>query len=181
MFQKFAALVLAAFGLFAFSPVQAATDQTGNVPLPILESSYQPNFVGSLVMGTLSPTDGDSGSLIGAELSLDCPIFQPSTGLIRQQVSYATYSQNSVTVSLIELNPHWVTEVSTGFFVGGGPGLGLATASVTGGSSKSYFEIGLGASAFYKMDSLQFGGEWRQMSAGDLNNSRMLLKAGLAF
>ena len=181
MFKKFAALLLTAVTFFAVSPLQAATGTDGNVILAVMESDYKPNFVGSLVLGTLSPTDGESGSLVGAELSLDCPLFQPASGQVRQQVSFTTYSEDSLTATFIEINPHWMTEVSKGFFVGGGPGLGMAMTSFTGGSSKSYFEIGIGASAQYKMDAFQFGAEWRQMSAGDFNNSRMLLKAGMAF
>ncbi|OGH00511.1 MAG: hypothetical protein A2600_05820 [Candidatus Lambdaproteobacteria bacterium RIFOXYD1_FULL_56_27] len=173
---------------FTTSPLWAETTQSGNVILPVTDSSYKGHPVLSLVGGTLSPSaaGSESGSLVGVELSLDCPLFQASAGNVRQQISYTTYSKSNLSVSLIEINPHWMTELSPGFTAGFGPGLGLAQTSVTGGSSASYFEYGLGASASYKTGALVFGFELRNMTTGkknnaDMSNSRTLLKAGYAF
>ena len=172
---------LAASFLLSLSPIYAATEVDGNVIFPVAESSYQANLAASLVGGSFTPTEGDAYSLVGVELSLDCPLFQASGGNVRQQVSYTVFSKDSVSGTLIEINPHWMNEVADGLTVGFGPGLGMATTKVTGGESTSKFEIGAGASASYKMNSLLLGFEWRQMSADTLDNSRSLVKLGMSF
>ena len=176
MLNKFLFVLLTATTLLATSPLQAATGATGNVAFPILESSYQPNLTASLVVGNVTGTSSSSLAVSGLELALDCPLYQPSSGNIRQQISYTTHSLDGFSVTMIELNPHWMNEVSKGLFLGFGPGLGLATTS-----SNSYFEIGVGVSAAYELGAFQLGAEMRQMSAGDFNNSRSLIKAGYNF
>jgi len=161
--------------IFIAAPAFAETTETGNVILPVLESSYTPNPSVSLIGGSFT-NEGSSASVVGVELAIDCPLFQAASGNIRQQISYSTVGFTGSTVSLIELNPHWMTEVADNLTAGFGPGLGIAQTSVTGGSSSSDFSVGIGASATYKMDSLRLGTEWRSM-----NGSRFVLKAGLSF
>jgi len=161
--------------MFVAAPAFAETTASGNVLLPITESSYQPNLAASALVGSFSD-NGTSASVVGVEISLDCPLFQTSSGNIRQQLSFSNVSFTGSTVTLIELNPHWMNEVADNITVGFGPGLGIAQTSVTGGASSSNFELGIGASASYKMDQFLFGTEWRS-----LNGSRIAVKAGMSF
>ncbi|MDX2469551.1 MAG: hypothetical protein QNL04_03125 [SAR324 cluster bacterium] len=174
-------IALSASFLIALSPVYAETEVEGNVAFPVIESSYSPNFAPSLVGGSITPTEGDSYSLVGVEISLDCPLFQPSGGNVRQQFSYAVFSKDDVSGTLIEINPHWMNNLSENVTIGFGPGLGLATVEATDGESTSYFEVGAGVSLSVKAGSILFGADWRQMSAGDFDNSRGIVKAGYSF
>jgi len=161
--------------LLLVSPAFGETMESGNVILPVLESSYTPNPVVSLMGGSYA-NDGSSASAVGVELSLDCPLYQPARGNVRQQISYMNVALTGADVTLIELNPHWMSTMGQFLSVGFGPGLGIAQTSVTGGASSSKFSVGFGVSASYKMDSLQLGAEYRTM-----NGSRTALKAGVAF
>ncbi len=169
------ALVAAAALCLSLTPAFAETAETGNLMLPVTVESYQAHPVASLLLGSLSK-DGESASLVGAEVSLDCPMFQAASGNVRQQLSVSSASYEHASTLLIEINPHWMNEVSENLTVGFGPGLGLAQTTVDGGDSESKFNIGLGASASYRMDQLQFGAEYRVIDA-----SRLALKVGMAF
>ncbi len=161
--------------LLLAAPTYAETEQEGNVFFPVAEPSYQGNPVLSLLGGSYFDK-GLSASVLGLELSLDCPMLQVSAGNIRQQISVSSASFKDATTTLIELNPHWMTEVAQGLTVGFGPGLGWAQTSVTGGEKSSKFALGLGVSAAYQMDALQLGAEFRSM-----NGSRAVVKLGFAF
>lgn len=177
-------ILMALAGLLVASSAFAETSTDGL--FPIAESDYRPNPVVSLLGGSMTPKEGDAGSVVGVELSLDCPLFQPPTGQVRQQISYTVYDKNQVQVTNIELNPHWMSEISENFTAGFGPGLGLVQTSVSGGESESYFGLGFGASASYRASSLQLGAEYREQltqtkNEADLNNSRFLVKVGYIF
>lgn len=179
-------ILTALVGLLASTAAFAETGATGNQMFPVAASDYKANPVVSLVGGSMTPKEGEAGSVIGAELSLDCPLFQPAKGQVRQQISYMLYDKNEVRVSYIELNPHWMTELTDGLSVGFGPGLGLVQASVTGGNSEAYLALGVGASASYRAEDLQFGVEYREPVSQpktdvDLNNGRVLVKLGYVF
>jgi len=186
MFKKVFGLLLVA-GLSS-GAVMAETDQTGAVILPLTESSYQPHFTLSAIGGVLTPDDGDidSGSVTGVELSLDCPLFQPPMGVIRQQVSYTTYSKNDLTVSSFELNPHFLVEITKDLLVGGGPGFGFVTTDPEKGDSENYLAFQMGLNVQYKAGPLLLGSEFRKQwtqkkDDSDFNNNRLLVKVGYNF
>ncbi|MDT8448060.1 MAG: hypothetical protein RRB13_14300 [bacterium] len=179
-------IVMTLAGILAATGAFAETSASGNQLFPVVDSSYQANPVLSLVGGSMNPKEGDGGSVVGVELSLDCPLFQPSKGQVRQQVSYTTYDKNNVKITNIELNPHWMTELSDGFFAGFGPGLGLVQTSVTGGNSNSYLALAVGGSASYRSGPIQAGLEYREqftqeVDRTNVNNNRILFKVGYVF
>jgi len=143
----------------------------------------------SLMVGVQDPdVNGvDSGSVTGIELSLNCPLLQPPTNRIRQQVSYAKFDNDGLELSSFELNPHYVVETSPGLELGFGPGLGYVTAKA-GGVDDSTWGAQLGVSAHYTaMGPLFLGAEARYQVTGDFDggdgadNFRMALKVGYSF
>lgn len=136
----------------------------------------------SIMAGVMSPKEGDSGRIIGAEVSFNCPLIQPPTNKIRQQISIAQYDENGAKLSSIEINPHYVVEVSPGLSIGGGLGVGYVLVDATGVDNA--FAGQLGASVHYNVSKRLFlGGDMRyQMTDNsDINNSRMALKIGVNF
>jgi len=99
------ALVAAAALCLSLTPAFAETAETGNLMLPVTVESYQAHPVASLLLGSLSK-DGESASLVGAEVSLDCPMFQAASGNVRQQLSVSSASYEHASTLLIEINPH---------------------------------------------------------------------------
>ncbi|MDH5561800.1 MAG: hypothetical protein OEY59_13205 [Deltaproteobacteria bacterium] len=124
---------------------------------PILEDHFKPERTASLLIGS---TGGFSA--VGVELSMACGLFEIPGTEIRQQVSFTSVDSS---VTLIELNPHYMIKLQDQLKVGFGPGLGYAT---SGGESS--MTVQAGASLHYRMDSLFFGASAIQqfvMSGGD--------------
>lgn len=144
----------------------------------------------SILLGSMKPKDGNSGSVTGIELSFNCPLLQPPTNKIRQQLSFAQYDEGGTEVSSIEINPHYVVEVSPGLLVGGGPGLGYISVD-TAAKDTNMLALQFGGSVHYSVsDSVFVGGEARyQLTEDDdiggsvqgLDNWRIALKAGINF
>lgn len=143
----------------------------------------------SFIGGTSMPAeDGvESSTLMGLELSMNCPLLQPPTNRIRQQVSWTLSDEAGVTAHSLEINPHYVVEVADNLEIGFGPGFGMLLVDA-GTESKTLFGAQLGASAHYRMGAFFIGGEARyqltteaDFGAGDMdmNNNRMMLKIGM--
>ncbi len=149
----------------------------------------KPTF--SVMIGRLSPDiDGaSSDSLAGLELSGNCPLMQPPTNKIRQQVSLISFDNDNLEITSFELNPHYVIEASPHFGYGFGPGIGYLQAE-TPTDKESMFSLQVGASLHYTpMDFMYLGMEARyqfterESFAGQngVNNFRFALKAGVNF
>jgi len=136
----------------------------------------------SVMAGMMKPKEGDSGKVIGVEISFNCPLIQPPTNKIRQQVSFAQYDENDVNLSSIEINPHYIIEIYQGLSIGAGLGVGYVFVDAAG--IDNAFAGQLGASVHYNVSKLFFvGGDMRYQITdnSDINNSRMVLKIGLNF
>lgn len=146
------------------------------------------------MLGRISPGDEfRSSTILGAELSLNCSLLQPPTHRIRQQLSFTRASTGGVKIHNYEINPHYVVQISPGFEIGGGPGLGYVTIDTPTGDG-GVFGFQLGASAHYRGTGplfvgaemrYQFTGDDRFGGAGsprtDANNFRFAIKAGYSF
>lgn len=116
------------------------------------------------VIGGISGNETATNPGYGGEFSLNCPLLQPPTNKIRQQVSYVmTPGDFDSATHNIELNPHYVVEVSKGLWIGGGPGLGMSVGTAPNIDAQTAFVAGLGASAHYEMGMLFVGAESRYM------------------
>lgn len=188
------------WGLGAAMLVSQSVQAEGWQFLAGKEPGYKAEPIISLMAGQMSPDDSDldSGTIIGAELSLNCVLLQPPTNRLRQQISVTRYDETidgvDLTITNIELNPHYVVEVAPNVEVGGGPGLGfvMTSADFDGSKDPNYFAFQLGASVHYTGLPVFLGAEWRYqmttdeefVSGGtkdDINNSRFAVKVGYAF
>ncbi len=136
----------------------------------------------SIMLGMMKPKEGDSGKILGVEMSFNCPLLQPPTNKIRQQISFAQYDENGAKLSSIEINPHYVVEVYPGLSIGAGPGVGYVLVDASGVDNA--FAGQLGASVHYNVSKRFFvGGDMRYQLTdnSDINNSRMALKLGVSF
>ena len=175
--------------VMAFSLSVTAADDKGWRFLPGLDGDFEKAPTVSLMTGMMSPKDGDSGKILGVELSFNCPLLQPPTNKIRQQISYAQYDENGVKVSSIEINPHYVFEITPRLSIGGGPGFGYVSVDATGADA-NMFAMQLGGSVHFNVTEMFFlGADARyQMTENEdfggtkgMDNWRMAMKAGISF
>jgi len=130
---------------------------------------------------------GDDAIGVGLELSINCPLIQPPTNRVRQQISYFNYKNGSSTINTVELNPHYVVEVMPKLEIGGGPGVGYVNADVDG-KSANMAAFQLGGSIHYRVSKFFIGAEGRYQWTTDgedgtgtsngAKNARVLLKIG---
>lgn len=92
--------------------------------LPFQDADWKPNFTLAASVGPMNIKEIGTAIYQGSELSLDCPWFQPPTGLLRQQFNYGYYSNGNVKLKNFELNPHYYVTVAEGWMIGAGPGVG---------------------------------------------------------
>jgi len=181
--------VLAGASMLTTTAVQAE----GWTFLPGAEPGYRAQPALSLLYGRMTPsaTGFKDGNLAGLEVSLNCPLLQPPTNRIRQQLSYIHYSEGDKDIDSIEINPHYVVEVAPRFEIGGGPGLAYIHTN-TAANDPSLWGFNLGLSAHYTpADHLFLGAEYRYQITSDkdfgngikedLNNSRFDIKVGYLF
>lgn len=174
------------------SPVQTMADGGWRL-LPDKKGGFKAEPSLSVMVGSLNPSvsGASSDTVVGFELSLNCPLLQPPSNKIRQQISLSTYSHKGLEITTIELNPHYVIETSSGVSVGLGPGIGYLQAE-TATDKEGMFALQVGASIHYTaMDFMFLGAEaryqWTQdhtfptQSQRGADNFRFALKAGVNF
>ena len=123
----------------------------------------------SVLLGAMGPDSkiGDSGFAHGVELSFNCPLIQPPTNKIRQQVSVTSYSDGDSDIKTVQINPHYVIEVMPKLWVGGGPGIGYVRADVNNVTS-NMVAAQVGGSISYSIKKVFLGAEARyQFTQGD--------------
>jgi opacity protein-like surface antigen len=181
-------LTLALAGTALLSSAAQAADQW--TWLPVNKDDYQAQPSIALLMGQLDPSGKlDNETVGGLELSFNCPLLQPPSNRIRQQLSYTKYKKQGVEkIQNIELNPHYVVEISPGLEIGGGPGLGFVMVDKKGVGSGNVFAVQLGASLHYHNGPLFLGAEARYQvtqkdnfgaaTKSDVNNTRIMIKVG---
>jgi len=142
---------------------------------------YKAEPIASLMFGQMD-FDGSDSSIVGVELSLNCPLLQPPTNRIRQQASITSYDDSGFEIINLEINPHYVVEVAKNLEIGGGPGFGYLYSDDTA----DRFAFNLGASIHYTGLPVFLGAEVRTQfttedNGNDMNNNRMAVKIGYAF
>jgi hypothetical protein len=187
--KKHAAVGLLSALLVTSGMAQAAEGQWNF--LAGMDKDYVANPTLSIMAGSLDPdiSGASSDTVTGLELSLNCPLLQPPSNKIRQQVSYTRYDDQGLKISSFELNPHYVVDAMPGLGIGFGPGLGYVKAE-TAADSEGMFALQLGASLHYTaLGKLFLGAEARYQTtqsddfAGQkgADNFRIALKAGYNF
>ena len=136
----------------------------------------------------------DSGTVYGAEISFDCPVFTlPGDNLLRQQLAVSRYDKNGLKVTTIEINPYYFIDLSDKLVFGFGPGIGGVHGDPDNGKDQWLFSVQAGAGLKYYINDFIVGADLRyQWTAEknfsntggqkeDLDNARFLLKAGYRF
>ena len=186
--KKSIALILIASSLTISAQSASAADWEF---LPIVDDDYQYDPQLSLILGSMSPSDGDSGSMNGIEFSLNCPLLKAPGGVIRQQISVASYDEGGVEITSFELNPHYQINLAPNLDFGFGPGFGYVMTEGPG-IDESAISLQAGASLSYTVGQGVIAGEARyqmmlsdiELNNGDevdLNNTRLMIKLGYRF
>jgi len=185
---KYLGAAAAALSLSALSP--GALAQAGDWSMPAIGTdAYRAQATVALLGGQLDPdlAGADADTLLGVELSLNCPLIQPPSNRIRQQLSLTRFDDQGVEITSLELNPHYLMPLGNGLELGFGPGFGVMNVDAAG-SSETLFGLQAGASLHYRRDGFFVGAEARyqwtteeDFGAGDtdIDNSRLLLKVGM--
>ena len=185
--HKFAVAMLP----FIFATAVAHAEDSEMVVLPILKEGYTFEPTVSLVFGGEGEnlTDVTDGFVWGVEGAFNCPLLRTPGNNIRQRVSLTRYDEKGLELTSFELNPHYMIPVGEGVKVGFGPGVGYTSADLHG-DSDSVFTFQLGTSATYQIGQFSAGVELRHQFTqdaklnnvkDDLDNTRLLLKAGYRF
>jgi len=147
----------------------------------------------AVVLGSMDfDKDGlSTGANYGVELSFDCPVFTlPGDHLLRQQLSLSRYDKDNFEVTVIEMNPYYFFRLSEDLQLGVGPGISAIHGDPDAGEDQWLIAVQAGAGLKYYMDDFLVGldvrWQWTEkedFGAGneDLNNMRVLLKAGYRF
>ena len=127
-------------------------------------------------------SDVDMAGAYGAELSADDPFIQPSAaGKLRHMLSANHSASDDLTLTTVEWNAHWMIQAGTGFWVGGGPGIGYLWAD--GRDTDDGLGLQLGVSSYTTMQHAILGIEaryqWVESSAAD--NWLTMVKLGYRF
>lgn len=132
--------------------------------MPSKDPNWQPEFTLAITGGQFDPkpSGADTESSTGIQLSLNCPILKPSSGVIRQQFNYTMVNGSNYDVSSLEANPRWYT-VNGNLRLGAGPGFGYMSVNPKGSSSESTVTLQLGASMEYRLESITLGAGYRYM------------------
>ena len=136
--------------------------------MPSKDPNWKPEFALAITTGQFDPkTSGsETESSIGIQLSLNCPILKPASGIIRQQFNYERVNGSGYDVSSLEANPRWYA-VEGNLRYGAGPGFGYMSVSPNAASSESTFTLQLGAAIEYRLDSITIGADSRYMYTMD--------------
>ena len=124
--------------------------------LPVRDADFKPAVTVSAVGGSLGPQHGGAGSYSGIEVSLNCLLLQPPSGVMRTHLSLGQFDHDGLKLTDLEVNPRWTFNLNQDLSLGVGPGIGLVKAEVSG-QSTSLFALQFGADLDYRMGPLNLG------------------------
>lgn len=169
-----------------------ADEESGWVIGPAFEEGWEPEFTLALAANYIDPDipglDGDSS--LGLQVSLNCPWFQPPSGVIRQQFNLNQFDKGGIELTTFEINPRYYVEVTPSFRAGLGPGFGYMWTDANVGESEGMWTLQLGGDLEYRQGALFLGAGARYMWTQDkkigLNNDGadnwlVQVKAGINF
>jgi hypothetical protein len=110
---------------------------------------WKPEMTLALAVGSMDVKNIGTAEYQGAELSLNCPWFQPPAGSIRQQFNIGTYENGNASLTSFEMNPTYYVSVAPGWTIGAGPGIGYINGYV-GNKQADMSSIQVSASVNYR-------------------------------
>ena len=144
MKRKFAALAF-----LSTLAISGSAMADGWTMFPVSKDGWKPEVTLAAVVGSMDVKNIGSAEYQGAELSLNCPWFQPPAGAIRQQFNIGTYNNGNASLTSFEMNPHYYVSVAPGWTIGAGPGIGYVHGYV-GDKDADMSSIQVSASANYR-------------------------------
>ena len=180
------------FGVLAsLSGAPAFADEGEWVIGPAWEDDWSADFTLALTANYMDPeiVDGDTG--LGLQLSLNCPWFQPPSGIIRQQFNLNKFEKGGIKLTTFELNPHYYVEVTPSVWLGYGPGFGYMWTDLDEGDSSRMWTFQFSGDIEYRQGALFLGAGARYQITQDkeivpsddkgVDNLLVQLKAGVNF
>ena len=149
-----------------FSGAALAEEEKGWTVLPYQHEDFTPGFTLAVASGVMDPNvsgDFDSGVMNGLVLSLNCPWFQPPTGVIRQVFNYNVYDEDDLKIKTFEMNPRYFVPISPSLQVGFGPGVGYVTVAPKNSAEAHMLSFQIGADIDYRNGPLFAGVAARYM------------------
>ena len=113
-----------ALALLSTLAISGSALADGWTMFPVKNDGWKPEMTLAVVAGSMDVKDIGTAEYQGAELSLNCPWFQPPTGTIRQQFNICAYESGNASLTSFEMNPHYYVSVAPGLTIGAGPGIG---------------------------------------------------------
>jgi hypothetical protein len=123
---------------------------------PAFKDGWKPEFTVAGVGGALNPDHAGTGLYKGAEISLNCPWFQPPAGAIRQQFNIGSFKHDGMSLTSIEMNPNYFVSIGNGWTVGAGPGIGFVR-GYRDGREAAMSSVQVSANVNYRSGPLFFG------------------------
>lgn len=175
----------------AFLTLGAGTASAGEW-FPIAERGFSAQPSLALMGGSQSFDwdEADSDTVYGVELAMNCGLYAPERGRIRQQISLTQYDDGGLETIHLELNPHYLFIDNGKLTMGAGPGVGWVQSDIEGGGDDDVFAVQAGASVGYDFRPLFIGVEARYQWTTEadfgaveenLSNSRVMAKVGINF
>jgi len=159
--------------------------------LPVLDANFCPNIQVGLSAGYMNLSNVDaSGTTVGIEISLDCPVFTLPWDNLRQQIMLNHFDSDGLEMTNLEFNPYYLITLNNGLEWGFGPGFGVIFSDAQ--KSDTVFTLQAGTGLKYNISKEIYTGadlryQWTQkadLSAGykeDLDNYRAQVKVGYRF
>ncbi len=183
------------FFLLASPVLFAETSSKGFVFFPVTDSSFETIPTFSKISGKVTVPDGNINAttttemdLEGFEIQLDCPWFQFGANPLRQQISYASYTQEDFTMTSFEINPNYIMTTDSRLIgLGFGPGFGgLRSENKANGISETFMTLQFSVSLSLNLGFVHLGLEQRKQRsqvAGQKywDNNRKIFKVGINF
>lgn len=181
--------VAAVAGLLSSTTVQAE----GWRFFPVLDGNFPFMPAVAVTAGVMDPEVSGAGAngIYGVELSFLCPLIQPPTNYIRQQVSLTQYDEGDLKLTTLEANLHYRLPITEGLELGFGPGFGVVHADPDNGGTDTELALQLGMGLNYNLNGGMFVGaearyQWTTESdiganGENLDNYRVMFKVGKYF
>lgn len=159
---------------------------------PAFEEGWDPHFTIAATANYINPDIAgvDSDSSLGLQISLNCPWFQPPSGVIRQQFNINKFDNDGIELTTFELNPRYYVNMSPAVMVGVGPGIGYMWTDAAVGAESNMWTFQLGGDVEYRQGAMFLGAGARYqltenspLGVGNTGADNWLvqLKAGINF
>ena len=157
--------------------------------LPVRDASYKPDVTLSIVAGQLNGTPRGSGNYTGVDVTFNCLLLQPPSGVIRTNFSVGKFDHNGLKLTTFEHLALWTMDIDKNLTFGIGPGVADVKAEIAGKTTNmAAFQIGTELN--YRMGSLNLGlgARWQDTRKKDIapgvqgaNNTLVQAKVGYNF